>query len=184
MYTIIKHQYPGWERKNFALLFLLSLFWCWGHCVETVEKWKSLYLPCTQLHCIYWVHCFLGWYQTLELYAGSLQALVTFSEDSVGLNIAGTHFEPFKRPSRNLVPPVCSSFWLWYLIMNFCPILWFYLPISKQLKNTLLNILYVTKCVSVCVYNMYKCIYFTFNFGNWFFKNLFVVLIDTNIYYI
>ena len=77
---------------------------------------------------------------------------MTFSEDSVALYIAGTHFEPYKTPSRNLAPTACSSLLNVVYLVHFCPIV-SYLLIFKQQKNILLNILYITTymCVYVCI---------------------------------
>ena len=77
---------------------------------------------------------------------------MTFSEDSVGLYTAGTHVEPFKTPSRNLAPAACSSLLNVVDLVHFCPIV-SYLLISKQQKNILLNILYITTYMYV-----YLCI--------------------------
>lgn len=148
------HQYKtaiSWVREKKLCTFissfsLLMLGILWRGC----KKWKSFYLLSTWSHCTCWVHCFLGWYQPLELSAGSLEALMTFSEASVGLYTAGTHVEPFKTPSRNLAPAACSSLLNVVDLVHFCPIV-SYLLISKQQKNILLNILYITTYMCVCI---------------------------------
>ena len=110
----------SWVREKKLCTFIPSFsLLMLGALCRDCGKMKKFILTVHTIALYLLSHCLLGWYQTLELCAGSLQALVTFSEDSVGLNIAGTHFEPFKRPSRNLAPTVCSSFLIVVLIVVF-----------------------------------------------------------------
>ena len=106
---------------------------------------------------------------------------MTFPEDSVDLYSAGTHFEPFKRTSRYLALTLWSSLLNVVYLLHFCPILWYYLPISKQQKNILLNMFYTYNYIYIhtqvymclCVCYVYNCTHFSFYFGNPFFKNPF-----------